>query len=366
LIRDEIFNYLWSRFKDRNVVESFNGQLTINRMSLATLIICLLLSIVFGVAGVAKLLDLRGTREAVKNFGVREQFADAAKFLLPALEIAIAIGLLYPSAVWVSALGALLLLSMFVVVMAIKLQQGQTHDCHCFGQLYSRPLDWSSLARNFAFAIGAGWIVWQGGASSSVIARRLGLVPFEVIIVEFAILLLATGAAALVIMRRQRANAALLAKPMPRGLPIGSIAPPFELESYKRGRVSLSDLLAPGYPLMLIFSNPKCGPCASLFLELGEWRRASSTQITVAIISSGTIKDNFVNVARNSLENVLLQQDREVAAQYEAMVTPTAVIVGRDGTIATQIAAGADEIRQLFRSAIEVASAKDEVRLATV
>jgi thioredoxin-related protein len=85
-----------------------------------------------------------------------------------------------------------------------------------------------------------------------------------------------------------------------------------------------------------------------LFKEIKEWQQSHTEQLTIAIISFGTIKQNFVNVARNGLGQVLLQQEREVAEKYGAHVTPTAVVVDTNGRIASPLAAGADEIRNLL------------------
>jgi cytochrome oxidase Cu insertion factor (SCO1/SenC/PrrC family) len=138
----------------------------------------------------------------------------------------------------------------------------------------------------------------------------------------------------------------------PVGLPLGSEAPPFELVAYAGGTTSLTELLAYGKPLLLIFTNPTCGPCVVLFEEVKVWQHAHSEQLTIALLSFGTIKENFVNVARNGLGQVLLQQKREVAEQYGANLTPTAVVVDPNGRIASPLAAGADEIRALLTTVL--------------
>ena len=130
-------------------------------MHLITVLLRMALSAVFGVAGVTKLLDPSGTREAVKNFGSPEPLAPALSIALPIVELAIAAGLLFASTARSSALAALLILMLFVVAISVNLARGQTHDCHCFGQLYSRPLGWPTLARNVVFALGAAVVLWR-------------------------------------------------------------------------------------------------------------------------------------------------------------------------------------------------------------
>ena len=59
-------------------------------MDAVLLIARLALAAVFVLAGVGKLLDLKGSQEAVKNFGVPESLARPAGLALPVVELAIA------------------------------------------------------------------------------------------------------------------------------------------------------------------------------------------------------------------------------------------------------------------------------------
>lgn len=320
-------------------------------MHLITVLLRLALSGVFGVAGVTKLIDPPGTRDAVKNFGAPEPLAPALAIALPIVELAIAIGLLFTNTTRVSAIAALAVLALFVVAIGANLARGRTHDCHCFGQLYSRPLGWPTLARNLIFALAALFVLWQAYVEpgSSILSTLAQLNSSGWLLLLSAI---AVVVGILVYLQRRQKHLLLEAPAAPRGLPLDSVAPPFELTAYAGGTVSLTQLLAAGKPLLLIFTNPTCGPCVVLFAEVKEWQQSHSDQLTIALISFGTIKENFVNVARNRLGQVLLQQEREVAEQYGATVTPTAVVVNTSGRIASPIAAGADEIRKLLTTVL--------------
>src|SRR5258705_5376502 len=145
-------------------------------MHLITVLFRIALSGVFGVAGVTKLIDPRGTRDAVKNFGAPEPLVPAVSLALPIVELASAAGLLFTDTSRVSALAALLVLMLFIVAISVNLARGHTHDCHCFGQLYSRPLGWPTLARNIAFALGSVFLLWQsdtrpGASTLSTLAQ---------------------------------------------------------------------------------------------------------------------------------------------------------------------------------------------------
>jgi thiol-disulfide isomerase/thioredoxin/uncharacterized membrane protein YphA (DoxX/SURF4 family) len=321
-------------------------------MHLITVLLRIALSAIFGVAAATKLMDPRGTREAVKNFGAPEPLAPSFSIALPIVELAIAAGLLFTNTTFLSALAALAVLLMFIVAIGVNLAQGRTHDCHCFGQLYSRPLGWPTLARNVIFALGAAVVLWQAGTTpgSSIPGTVAQFNASQWLMLAGAI---AVMVAVLVYLQRRQKHLATQTPAAPKGLPLDSVAPPFELAAYAGGTISLMQLLAYGKPLLLIFTNPTCGPCVVLFAEVKEWQQAHRDQLTIALISFGTIKENFVNVARNGLGQVLLQQQREVAEKYGANVTPTAVVVNPDGRIASQVAAGADEIRALLATVVE-------------
>ena len=142
-------------------------------MNAALLIARLLLAAVFTLAGVAKLADRQGSRQAIIDFGVPSALAAPLRLLLPLAELAVAATLLPASTAWWGALGALVLLSLFVVGISVNLARGRTPECHCFGQLHSAPVGWRTLARNGVLATVAGFVLWEGyggGAGPSAVA----------------------------------------------------------------------------------------------------------------------------------------------------------------------------------------------------
>lgn len=320
-------------------------------MTLLIVLVRIALTVVFGLAGVTKLIDQRGTREAVKNFGAPKWLAPALSIVLPFTELAIALGLLFVSTTPASSLAAIIVLTVFVIAISVNLARGRTHDCHCFGQIYSRPLGWPTLVRNLVFAAGAVFVFWQAKAQGT---PSILTTLFELSFAGWlglAIVLAGVTAAAFYVARRQKKAAASPAV-VQQGLPINSEAPAFEVAAYRGGTISLVELLSDKKPVLLIFTNPKCGPCVALFEEIKLWQESHREQLTIALLSMGTIKENFVNVARNGLGEVLLQKNREVAEQYGAKLTPTAVVVDTEGRIASQLAAGADQIRKLLTTVV--------------
>ncbi len=135
-------------------------------MSLLLLLLRLFLAGIFAVAGAAKLADLAGSRQAMRDFGVPAKLADIFGVLLPLVELATAAALVVPLTAWWAAVAALALLLIFVAGIGYNLAQGRTPDCHCFGQLHSAPAGWSTLIRNLVLAGFAGVVVGFGRSTT--------------------------------------------------------------------------------------------------------------------------------------------------------------------------------------------------------
>ena len=132
------------------------------------------------------------------------------------------------------------------------------------------------------------------------------------------------------------------------GLPVGAPAPAFSLPGLHGETLTLEALRAPGKPVLLIFSDPGCGPCNGLLPDIGRWQREHVDQITVALVSRGTSETNLPKSAEHGVSRVLLQRDFEVAEAYQASGTPIGVIIRPDGRIGSPLAPGADAIRALM------------------
>src|SRR5437016_2191760 len=136
-------------------------------MSLVLLFARVVLTLTFLVAGLAKLADLAGSRQALRDFGVPSVLAPLFGVLLPLAELAVAVTLLPAPSAWFGALGALVLLLLFVAGISAALLRGRTPDCHCFGQLSSAPAGPSTLMRNLALAALSGVVVGFGRTEAS-------------------------------------------------------------------------------------------------------------------------------------------------------------------------------------------------------
>jgi peroxiredoxin/uncharacterized membrane protein YphA (DoxX/SURF4 family) len=332
----------------------------------------LLLAVVFALAGVTKLLDPPGSRRALAGFGIPDRLGPAIGLLLPLTELVVAVALIPRPTAWWGALGAFFLLALFVTGIAVALARGKAPDCHCFGQLYSAPAGRSTLVRNIGIAALAGFVLLQGredpGASAVAWIGSLSIAERGLLL---AVAMMAAGmiAEGWILLHLVRQSGRLLlrldelearigsashvpATPPPpahssQELPIGSAAPAFSLRNMEGQTVTLTDLLAPGKPVFLVFSDPGCGSCTALLPEIDGWQR-SHPQLTVALITRGTPESNRAKLADLPIRHVLLQSDRETARAYGTQGTPSAVIVQFDGTIGSRLAFGPVAIRTLI------------------
>ena len=330
----------------------------------------LLLAAVFLAAALAKLLDRRGARHALVDFGAPAALAPTLAVLLPLGELAAAAALLVVPWAWYGAVGALALLALFTAAIAVSLARGRTPDCHCFGQVSAGPIGWPTLLRNLVLASVAGFVVWTGresaGPSALAWLSQLSLRDRAVLFGGIALLALVIAEAWVLLKLFTRHGRLLLriealeakltegggtpevttSQPA-AGLPIGSRAPAFGLSGVHGETLTLDALRAAGKPVVLVFSDPGCGPCLALMPEVGRWQREHAAALALAVVSRGAPIENRAKYGEHGVTQVLLQKDREVAEAYRVNGTPSAVLVRPDGTVGSAAVPGADGIRRL-------------------
>jgi thiol-disulfide isomerase/thioredoxin/uncharacterized membrane protein YphA (DoxX/SURF4 family) len=339
----------------------------------------LLLCGVFAVAGWGKLKDRAGTREAIAAFGGPEGAAGPLAVLIPVVELASAVLLLSAATAIAGAIGALALLVVFSIAIAINLARGRAPECHCFGQLHSAPAGPKTLARNGVLAAMAVFVLVGGGDASAVAwigkLHDAGLVAFAAGILGIALtagsalgwasLLRSYGRVLVRVDQLERAlagagididadtDAGLEVLPPARGLALGAPAPAFSVSEVGGTSVSLEDLLAPRLPLLLVFASPQCGPCSALLPVLAEWQRDHADRLSVAVASDGSREDVRAEAEDLALEHMLVDEGGELYRAFDAGGTPGAVLIAADRTIASRIAAGRDAIEALLESVVD-------------
>lgn len=310
------------------------------------------LAVVFIVAGVAKLADRPGTRQALADFDVSPRFIDPSVLLLPLAELTAATALVFPTTARWGAAGSLLLLALFVVGLTRVLRRGEAPDCHCFGQLHSKPANWTTVARNLLLAIPAAYVTLVGPGPSltswvtSTNATDLWLIATGTLAT------LATTMSALLWRenRRLRSTGAQTAGTAPRQ--IGALAPHFTLPSTTGRVIRLQDLLGER-ACVLTFVSHGCGSCQLLLPELARWHDTITERLSLTLVAPGEAAEAEKLAREHALTDVLIDEQATVMHEYGAWGTPSAILVASDGTVRSTPVAGPVAIESLIRLALQ-------------
>lgn len=328
------------------------------------LILRLFLFGIFALAGIGKLMDPEGSEKAVKGFGVPDSLAKPIGVGLPIFELVLAFLFLFVSTSWFAAIGAVLLIAVFLGGMIYQIAQGNAPDCHCFGQIHSEPVGKSSLLRNGGFAILALFLAIQGRANQGASLSDDNSGMTIVLVLMLAVLAVAAFYLKRIfdqqgeLMRRidlleliskdggqvEREEAV----PPTEGLAIGSPFPEFQLKQLSGETVGRSDVFTPGKPALVFFVSPDCSPCRALYPEIREWQNELGSKVDFVFVSSGTLEANREKYGDSAGVKVIVQQKRELAEIVKAQWTPTALFVNGDGFIGSYVSAGDKGIRQLI------------------
>jgi peroxiredoxin len=130
-----------------------------------------------------------------------------------------------------------------------------------------------------------------------------------------------------------------------KGLKAADTAPDFRLPRIDGGELSLGEFR--GRRVLLVFSDPHCGPCAELAPRLQEIHLEQS-DLKVLVISRGDIEENRAKIDELGLTfPIVLQKKWEVSLKYAMFATPIAYLIDEQGRIASDVAVGIEPILAL-------------------
>lgn len=319
-------------------------------MDTALLVARLLLAAVFGAAAIAKLLDSRGVRYALSDFGVPQRFAAFLMVLLPLAELAIATMLVIePLALW-GAYAALILLVIFSTAIVANLLGGRRPACHCFGRLRGELVGWRTVVRNVVLMGLTGFVLWLGrtNASADPILNNAVLVS----IVQTAILA-TLGFVCWSLLSDRIAHSNGSVDPLPQAysdpeILVGAPAPDFLLRDATTGGVtSLRDLCSLRRPVVLIFLDLSCRSCLELLRDVARWQRDEAGVFTIAAIGSGSEELNRERSTEYGLQRMLVLPSGELKQRYGIVRTPSAITITPSGHIGSELTVGGPRVRTL-------------------
>jgi peroxiredoxin len=136
------------------------------------------------------------------------------------------------------------------------------------------------------------------------------------------------------------------------GLKAGTPAPPFELPDLAGREVSLAEHR--GRRVLLVFSDPDCGPCDALLPDLARLDRDHRADgLAVVVVSRGEPAENRRKAEASRLEfPIVIQSGWKLSKEYGIFATPVAFLVDEEGVIERDVARGPTEILALAREAL--------------
>ncbi len=133
------------------------------------------------------------------------------------------------------------------------------------------------------------------------------------------------------------------------GLSAGSLAPEFTLPDLTDTQVSLGDYH--GKSVLLVFSDPTCGPCQVLAPDLERLHRERREFLQVVMVSRGDLAANQAKAAEHGLTFPIVRQRHwEVSRAYGIFKTPVGYLVDSQGILASDVAVGGEAILALASS----------------
>ena len=129
------------------------------------------------------------------------------------------------------------------------------------------------------------------------------------------------------------------------GLKAGAAAPEFRLPRIDGGELSLADLR--GGRVLLVFSDPNCGPCDELAPRLQEIH-LQRPDVQVLVVSRREAEATRTKAAALGLSfPIVLQKQWEISLQYAMFATPIAYLIDEQGILASDVAVGVEPILAL-------------------
>jgi peroxiredoxin len=136
------------------------------------------------------------------------------------------------------------------------------------------------------------------------------------------------------------------------GLKAGTPAPAFSLPDVHGRTTTLEEFR--GRRVLLVFTDPHCGPCDALAPELVRLHKEhQGNGLAVVMVGRGDAEENRRKAAGHGFEFPFVLQDRwRLSKEYGIFATPVAFLIDERGVIARNVATGADEVLALAREGL--------------
>jgi peroxiredoxin len=144
------------------------------------------------------------------------------------------------------------------------------------------------------------------------------------------------------------------------GLKAGRRAPFFRLPDVRGRMVSLDEYR--GRRVLLVFSDPQCGPCDELAPDLERLHEEHANNgLAVVMVGRGKAEANRRKADQHGFQFPLVLQEKwKLSKEYGTLATPAAFLIGEDGVITDDVALGRDAVLTLARDGLGAKGGRNE------
>jgi len=309
-------------------------------------LIDIVIGLIFIVAAVAKVSSLNTTAQTLKTFGLI-RYQRQASIVLIIIEATLGINLLLGFATIVSHVATLLVLLVFAAIVSVRVMQGHSHACNCFGDVLQSRVSWGLVYRNLTLALlcGIALAIPVDVSPQRIVARLISQTRFDVGLCTFVVALagLATQAAfALYLVSKQRSSV-VHRQPLK-----GRTLLDFIIQVDGSVSQAFSSILSSD-PTMLLFVNKNCIVCERLLARV--MHNLPLPRASIALIARDFPDVSSVDSDQRILARIC-QPHHELALLLGVRTTPSAIVISQNMKFQSELLEGPDKI---FR-AIEMLS----------
>jgi peroxiredoxin len=117
-----------------------------------------------------------------------------------------------------------------------------------------------------------------------------------------------------------------------------------------------------GQQVLLIFTDPDCGPCQELAPRLAQVQHdCRNAGVEPILVARGDVEENRHKAEAHGFDfPVVIQERWKLSQEYGIFAVPVAFLIGEDGVIAKDVARGVEEILALVPRGLAAGSTTHE------
>jgi uncharacterized membrane protein YphA (DoxX/SURF4 family) len=296
------------------------------------------LALLLLVSGVAKLRDQSALRDELPSFGVPRALGPTVAVALPLIEVCAGVLILIPATRSAGGVLSAIILSFVLVAVCYAMRNRPSRPlCHCFGSMYSRPVDRSTVLRLVALIVTSIVVAWPSKLITGECGTTCGIGSLNVLRGLVLLLLLSSAAQWRVSQHLIRQQAILLSQ-SERVRPTVGVRPGAGEAPGVLGDVSAA---TSHHDFAVVFVGHQCSACVGLIDDLV---RSDMEPARPYVVVSDSAE--IPGARLNGAEAVVVDEDNRLQQMFGIQATPTAIIISHDQLALRPRAEGVDAVME--------------------